>query len=264
MKDNRLKRLLNNGEVVIGTMLQELRTPAIPLLLADVGFDFLFIDMEHGAHNMETVADLLKIIRLTGMTPLVRVPDLQYHLIARCLDAGAQGIMVPRIETRDQVEEIVKYVKYPPLGVRGCSINKGHNDYKAEALLPFVQKANRENFVIVQIERKKAIDNIDSLLSVEGVNAAILGPNDLAVSYGISDDLDNPIMSDAIQKVVDTGRKYGVYTGMHIGGLLKLKEWMNKGMKIITYQTDLGFIKQSSSSGLKELRECAQGLAKNN
>jgi 2-keto-3-deoxy-L-rhamnonate aldolase RhmA len=147
--------------------------------------------------------------------------------------------------------------------VRGCSINKGHNDYKAEALIPFVQKANKENFVIVQIERKKAIDNIDSLLSVEGVNGAILGPNDLAVSYGIPNDLDSPIMSDAIQKVVDAGEKYGVYTGMHIGGLSKLKEWMNKGMKIITYQTDLGFIKQSSSDGLKELRECAQSLAKN-
>ena len=167
MKDNVLKRSLDDGKVVIGTMLQELRTPAIPLLLADVGFDFLFIDMEHGAHNMETVADLLKIIRLTGMTPLVRVPDLQYHLIARCLDAGAQGIMVPRIETREQVEEIVKYVKYPPLGVRGCSINKGHNDYKAEALIPFVQKANKENFVIVQIERKKAIDNTRCLKRTE-------------------------------------------------------------------------------------------------
>jgi 2-keto-3-deoxy-L-rhamnonate aldolase RhmA len=169
--------------------------------------------------------------------------------------------MVTRIEIREQVEEIVKY---PPLKERGCSINKEHNDYKAEALIPFIQKANKENFVIVQIERKKAIDNIDSLFSVEGVKGVILGSNDLAVSYGIPNDLDNPIISDAIQKVVDTGRKYDVYTGMHIGGLLKLKEWMNKGMKIITHQTDLGFIKQSSSSGLKESRECAQSLAKKN
>ncbi|MBU4349072.1 hypothetical protein KJ830_00950 [bacterium] len=107
------------------------------------------------------------------------------------------------------------------------------------------------------------MEDIDSLLSIKGVNGVILGSNDLVVSYGIPNDLDNPIMSEAIQRVIDAGRKYGVYTGIYIGGLSKLKEWMNKGMKIITYQTDLGFIKQSSSDGLKELRECAQNLAKN-
>ncbi|MBU4349071.1 hypothetical protein KJ830_00945 [bacterium] len=91
------------------------------------------------------------------MTSLVRVSDVQYHLVTCCLDAGARGIMDPRIEIREQIEEIVKYSKYPSLGVRGCSINKGHNDYKTEALIPFVQKANRENFIIVQIERKKPL-----------------------------------------------------------------------------------------------------------
>jgi len=260
MKDNLLRKALNEGRVVIGTMLQELRTPAIPLLLADVGYDFIFIDMEHGAHNMETVADLIKVTRLTGMTPLVRVPDLQYHFIARCLDAGAQGIMVPRVETREQVEAIVSFSKYPPSGERGCSINKGHNDYQAEALIPFVGKANKENFVILQIERKKAIEDLDELLSVPGVDAAVLGPNDLAVSYGVPNDLDSPLMTEAFQKVVDTGKKYGVHTGMHIGNLVKLKEWMGKGMHIITYNTDLGFLKSSASAGLSELRNHASAL----
>lgn len=260
MKDNLLRKALNEGRVVIGTMLQELRTPAIPMLLADVGYDFIFIDMEHGAHNMETVADLIKVTRLTGMTPLVRVPDLQYHFIARCLDAGAQGIMVPRVETRKQVEEIVSFSKYPPSGERGCSINKGHNDYQSEALIPFVEKANKENVVILQIERKKAIEDLDDLLSVPGVDAAVLGPNDLAVSYGVPNDLDSPLMTEAFQKVVDTGKKYAVHTGMHIGNLAKLEEWMEKGMHIITYNTDLGFLKSSASAGLSELRKYASAL----
>ena len=251
---------MENGRVAIGTMLQESRSPAFPLLLADVGFDFLFIDMEHGAHNMETAADLLKITRLTGMTALVRVPDLQYHLIARCLDAGAQGFMAPRIESKQQAEKAVRYSKYPPSGVRGCSVNKGHNDYRTEALIPFIQKANSENLVILQIERKKAIENIDSILSVEGVDGAVLGPNDLAASYGIANDMDNPFIAEAIQRVVDSGKKYGVHTGMHIGNLDKLKSWMKKGMSIIIYQTDLGFIKEASSRGLKELRMQAEAL----
>ena len=262
MKDNELRKSLKNGKVVIGTMLQELRSPAVPMLLADIGFDFIFIDMEHGAFNMETVADLLKITRLSGITPLVRVPNLEYHLISRCLDAGAQGFMVPRIETREQAEKAVSYSKYPPLGERGCSINKGHNDYRSESLLPFIRKANAENFVILQIERKKAIENLDSIFSVPGVDGAILGPNDLAVSYGVPNDLTSELMEEAFSKVVEAGKKYNVFTGMHVASLDALKKWMNKGMGIITYNTDLGFLKMASSGGLKELGQAAAALNK--
>lgn len=255
MKDNQLRKKLKSGEMVYGVMLQELRSPAVPMLFADAGYDFLFIDMEHGAFSMETVADLVKIIRLTGMTPLVRVPDLQYHLIARCLDAGAQGIMVPRIETRDQVESFVSYAKYPPAGVRGCSVNKGHNDYRTEPMLSFIEKSNRENLIILQIERSKAMDNLDSLFSVPGVDAAILGPNDLAASLGIEEDLNGAELNEAFGKVLEAGKKYGVHTGMHIGNADKLKEWGKKGMKFLTYNTDLGMIKTAAVSGLKSLKE---------
>ena len=255
MRENRVKHALQRGETVFGTMVQEMRTPSIAQLLAIAGFDFFFIDMEHGAFSMETVADLIKIIRLSGMVPLVRVPDLAYHFIARCLDAGAQGIMVPRIETRDQVEAFVSYVKYPPLGVRGCSINKGHNDYKSEPLLPFVEKANRENLVILQIEREKAIEDLEDIFSVPGVDMGILGPNDLAVSYGIPEDLNHPRMVEAFQKVVDVGRKCQVHTGMHIANLDKLIEWREKGMTVITYNTDLGFIRSSAASGIAKLKQ---------
>jgi len=260
MRDNKLRKSLEAGKVVIGTMLQELRSPAVPMVLSNVGFDFIFIDMEHGAFNMETVADLIKVTRLTGMTPLVRVPNLEYHLIARCLDAGAQGFMVPRIENRKQAELAVSYSKYPPQGERGCSINKGHNDYQSESLIPFVQKANQQNFVILQIERKGAIENLEDILSVPGIDGAILGPNDLAVSYGVPNDLESEIMIKAFQKVVDTGNKYNVFTGMHVANLESLKKWMKRGMRIITYNTDLGFLKAASSDGLKKLREAAANV----
>jgi len=254
MIKNILKAKLKKGEPVFGTMMQELRSPAVPMILANAGFDFIFIDMEHGAHTMETVADLIKVTRLAGMTPLVRVPDLQYHFIARCLDAGAQGFMVPRIETREQAEKAVAYSKYPPMGERGCSINKGHNNYKGDDLLKFVSNANEENLVILQIERKAAMDDLDNILSVEGVDGAVLGPNDMAVSYGVPNDLNGSLMNDIFTKVVETGKKYGVYTGMHIANLQKLVEWKNKGMQLITYNTDIGFLNAGAAQGLKELR----------
>ena len=251
---NRVREKLNKGEAVIGTMIMELRSPAVPMIYANGGFDFIFIDMEHGAHSMETVADIIKVARLAGITPFVRVPDLQYHFIARCLDAGAQGFMVPRIETREQAEKAVAYSKYPPLGERGCSINKGHNDYKGDDLISFIKNANEENFVILQIERKAAMEDLDNILSVEGVDGAVLGPNDMAVSYGVPLDLDGQLMNDIFTKVLETGKKYGVYTGMHIANLPKLVEWKNKGMQLITYNTDIGFLNAGAALGIKELR----------
>ncbi len=250
---NMVREKLAAGKPVYGTMIQELRSPAVPMLYANVGYDFVFIDMEHGAHSMETVADMIKVCRGVGITPFVRVPDLQYHFIARCLDAGAQGFMVPRIATRQDAEKAVAYSKYPPMGERGCSINKGHNDYKGGDLLKFIKEANEQNFVILQIERKAAMEDLDNILSVPGIDAAILGPNDMAASYGVSEDLDGQFLNDIFQKVVDAGKRHGVYTGMHIGNIAKLVEWKKKGMQIITYNTDLGFLTAGAQAGLKEL-----------
>jgi 2-dehydro-3-deoxyglucarate aldolase/4-hydroxy-2-oxoheptanedioate aldolase len=250
---NLVREKLAAGKPVFGTMIQELRSPAVPILYANIGYDFVFIDMEHGAYSMETVADMIKVCRGVGITPFVRVPDLQYHFIARCLDAGVQGFMVPRVATRQDAEKAVAYSKYPPLGERGCSVNKGHNDYKSGDMLKFIKEANEENFVMLQIERKSAMENLDDMLSVKGIDAAILGPNDMAASYGVSEDLNGQFLNDIFQKVLEAGKRHGVYTGMHIANLPKLVEWKNKGMQIITYSTDLGFLTSGAQAGLKEL-----------
>jgi 2-keto-3-deoxy-L-rhamnonate aldolase RhmA len=258
VRKNTLRQALQEGRTVLGMMIQECRSPAIPELMAVAGFDFIFIDMEHGAFNMETVADLLKVTRLTGMTPLVRVSDDEYHLVARVLDAGAQGIMVPRVESRDRVEKVVQCAKFPPDGRRGCSILKGHSDYHPEPLQDFCRHSNRENMVILQIERRAAIENIDDLLSVPGVDAAIVGPNDLALSLGISNDMAHPLMVASIGKVVEACQRRGIPSGMHMGNLEALTHWMARGMRFIVYSTDLNFLLKGAQTGLKVLREAIQ------
>jgi 2-keto-3-deoxy-L-rhamnonate aldolase RhmA len=255
MRKNALRPVLQEGRAVFGTMIQEVRTPAIAELMAVAGFDFIFIDMEHGAFNMETVADMIKVARLAGLTPLVRVSDDEYHLIARVLDAGAQGIMVPRVEQRARVEQIVQWAKFPPDGCRGCSVLKGHADYRPERQWEFTRHADRENMVILQIERKAAIEDIDALLSVPGVDAAIMGPNDLALSLGLDAGLDHPLMVESIQKVVDACRARGIPSGMHVASLDALTQWMARGMRFIVYSTDLNFLLQGAQNGLKALRQ---------
>jgi 2-keto-3-deoxy-L-rhamnonate aldolase RhmA len=254
MKANDTKRALKAGKTVFGTMIAEVRTPMIANVLAEVGFDYMFIDTEHGPYNLAEVHDIVRVARLAGITPLVRVPDPEYFLISRPLDLGAQGIMVPRVETREQVELIVQSAKFPPVGKRGCSQMKGHSDYHKEPLNDFVRQSNEENMVILQIERERAINNIDDLLSVSGVDVALIGPNDLSISLGIPGEMDHPLLRDSIQKVVDSCERHGLVSGIHISSLDALQYWMRQGMRMITWNSPLGMIMSSAQDALRTLK----------
>ena len=255
MRENKTRSTLEKGLPVVGTMLQGMRSPAGVMIMANAGFDFVFLDLEHGAFNYETVVDLVQIIRLAGLTPLVRVPDGLYHLIAPILDAGAQGIMVPRVESREQVEYVVSCTKYPPDGQRGCSVAKGHNDYQSDEIHTFTQHANRQNMVIIQIEREKAVAEIDTLVSVKGVDVALIGPNDLALSLGIPMDMQHPSMKTAIGQVVDACQQAGIASGIHIADPEVLLEWYARGMRMLAYSNDLAMIAKEANQGIETLRQ---------
>lgn len=259
MRPNQVKRKLQAGEAVFGTMISDLRSPTVIQMLAYAGYDFVFIDMEHGPYDMETVADLIRVARLSGIAPFVRVPDLSYPFLARPLDAGAQGLMIPRVETRQQVEYIVDCMRYPPVGSRGCSVNKGHNDFRSEPAETFCPTANGEVMVIVQIERVAAINDIEGLLSVPGVDAAVIGPNDLSLSLGVSSNPMTPAIVEAIGKVAAAGAKYGVHTGIHVGDLEVIRYWAERGMRILAHSSGLGFLSAGANESVASLREIAAG-----
>ena len=250
MKPNAVHQRLRQGQAVYGTMIQDQRSPTAAQVLAQGGYDFLFIDMEHGPLNLETVADLVRVIRLTGATPLIRVPDAEYHWIARCLDLGAQGLMIPRVETRAQVEQIVECALYPPLGARGCSVDKGHNDFLSQEAWSFTEEANRENLIILQIERQRAVEEIGDLLSVPGVGAALIGPNDLTLSLGLRGGDMLAALEEPIQHVLDACLERGIPCGIHIGNLEWLAEWQRRGMQLLCYSSDLKFLRQAAGDGL--------------
>jgi 2-dehydro-3-deoxyglucarate aldolase/4-hydroxy-2-oxoheptanedioate aldolase len=238
-------------------MAQAVRLPALGQIMALAGCDFLFFDMEHGALTIETIADMVQITRLAGVTPLVRVPNDAYHLMARPLDSGAQGLMIPRVETKAQVEHIIECTMYPPLGDRGCSVAKGHNDFASQDLWEFTEAANQENLIILQIEREKAVEDIDDLLSVPGVGGAIIGPNDLALSMGVRNEDKLGALEKPIQHVLDAALKRKVPCGIHIGNLEWLAEWQRRGMQLICYSTDINFLRNGAASGIRKLQEAA-------
>ena len=257
MKPNPLRLKFEAGETIYGVMAQDSRSPSISLIFEQAGCDYMFFDMEHGPNDIGVVTDMIKVARGTKVVPLVRVPDDQYHLMARILDAGAMGIMVPRVETKEQVERIIANTHYPPIGNRGCSVPKGHNDFIPQNVWEFTEQSNREVMIILQIERAKAIENIDELLSVDGVDGCILGPVDLSLSMGVKDADVQKALEPTIQTVLDSAKKHNVPCGIHIGNLDWLIEWDRRGMQIICYSNDIVFLRSGASAGISKLREAA-------
>jgi 2-keto-3-deoxy-L-rhamnonate aldolase RhmA len=261
MRRNIIKQRLLNGETIIGTMIQEMRVPAIAQILKAVGYDFFMIDMEHGSYSLETAAEIIRVGRLLDMCPLVRVRSPEYHLITGPLDHGAMGIMLPRVETRAHVETLLESMKYPPVGKRGCSSEAPHAEYDFGPLPEFLEANNQDTLVIVQIERRVSIERIDDLLSVPGVDVALIGPEDLSVSFGIPGEAGHPLIVEAIEKVIAAARRHNVVSGIHMGNVESLKGWMAKGMRMIMYSSDFGFLMEAGAVGLRHLRSAVRVAA---
>lgn len=249
-----LRKKVLAGECVYGTMIRQARDPGAPVIFGAAGYDFFFIDMEHGNYNMETVADLIRGAKSAGIAPIIRVPHLETFFISRVLDAGAEGIMVPMTSTKEQAEAIVRYSKYTPLGQRGFGTQSGQTDYKPLKATEFMKEANEHTLIIAQIETREAIENIDPILSVEGIDVGLIGPNDLSISLGIPDQMNSEILIKAFDKVVETAKKRGKASGIHIGNIEAVKKWRARGMTVLACSTDIGFMYNASKSTLEELK----------
>jgi 2-keto-3-deoxy-L-rhamnonate aldolase RhmA len=253
--NNPMKEKVMKGRAVIGTMIVQVREPAIVQLFAEFGLDYLFIDMEHGPFSIETASDLIQVARLAGITPLVRVGETQYHLYSRALDAGAMGIMTPRVETVEQVRRIISYTKYPPVGERGFSRLAAHVDFRDIDVADYVAYANDNILNIIQIESKRAVENIDYLISVPGVDGVIVGMEDLALSLGVPGDTHHSLVVEMLERIVGACQKRGMPWGLHIPDVERLQTWIERGMQLVTFSSDLWMLQQVLRHDIKILRE---------
>ncbi|MBM4307890.1 MAG: aldolase [Deltaproteobacteria bacterium] len=250
-----LRKRVLSGECVYGTMIRQVRDPGAPVVFASVGYDFVLIDMEHGNYNMETIAYMIRGAKSAGIAPIIRVPHLETFFISRVLDAGAEGIMVPMTSTKEQAEAIARYSKYTPIGQRGFGTQTGQTDYKPLKALEFMKEANEHTLIIAQIETKEAIQNVEAILSVEGIDVGLIGPNDLSISLGIPDQMESEVLAQAIEKVVETAKKKGKATGIHIGNTELVRKWRAKGMTVLACSTDIGFMYSGSKATLDEMKK---------
>jgi 2-keto-3-deoxy-L-rhamnonate aldolase RhmA len=232
--DNALKKKLANKEIVSGLFLCEIRQPSVMQMLYNGGFDYVIIDGEHGPFNIETIADLCRSGVQIGITPVVRVTDITYPLISQPLDAGAHGLMIPRICTAEQVLNVVQLMKYPPIGIRGNAQNRGYTRFTGGNVNEVMEKVNRDRLLIIQIETKEAIDNLDSILAIPEVDVLYIGPNDLSISLGVGGQKDSPILHAAIEKVLESCLKYGKIPGIHSTDLKWTLHWKSKGFQFLS------------------------------
>jgi 2-keto-3-deoxy-L-rhamnonate aldolase RhmA len=242
---------LREGKRVVGTMVRMIRNPAIAALAHNAGLDFIMLDLEHGPYGMETVDDVFKVGRSLGLGCFVRVPELAKGYVSRSLDSGATGVMVPMLESVDQAHLLVQWAKYPPLGGRGFGGVGGHTDFIGIAsnnTPAFMAKANVDTLAIAQIETAQAIQNIEPIAAVEGIDALLIGPNDLAISMGCAGDLLGDTMDKAIAKVAEAAKKHGKIFGMH-GPDPLTERWLSKGLTLVMSNQDASIL----TAGLKAI-----------
>jgi 2-dehydro-3-deoxyglucarate aldolase/4-hydroxy-2-oxoheptanedioate aldolase len=254
MRINPVKRALAAGKTVIGSELSRLRSPDIPRLFAAGGFDFVFIDTEHSALGPEIVADMIATARASGIVPIVRVSQAEYTLVARTLDLGAQGIIVPRVNNARQVREIVSWMKFPPLGIRGYADTAAQTDFQPVTPREFVEAGNTENLCVIQIERRQAVENVEEMLAVPGVDVACLGCMDLSVDLGIPGELDHPSMVESLERVIAAGKRNNVAVGIISGRFDTVARWMRAGMRFVSYSTETLLLQEISGMTVQRLR----------
>ena len=251
---NRLRARLAEGATVVGTMLVEIRQPAIMTLLAHAGFDFVLIDTEHGPFSIESVAELSRAARDAAVTPIVRVPELTYAYVAQALDGGAQGIMLPRVTARAQVEECVGYMKYAPAGRRGAVLARGHTGFRGGPLAEVLAAMNRETFLIVQIETAEAVQRLDELLSVPGVDAALVGPTDLSLALGVPGKMDDPRLVGAIERTMAACTAHGVVPAIHTNDVSMTAAWARRGMRLVSINSEAGLLMAGARAAVDAIR----------
>lgn len=239
---NPVKQKLAKGEIVLGQMVLELYTPGIGPMLSASGAEFVLFDMEHGRCDIQLAAEMIASCRGLPIVPMVRVPDLRYAPLGRVLDIGAKGVMVPRVETREQAEQIVDGLKYAPQGCRGVALGLAHDLYNPGGSDCFA-RANEDILVMTLLETERAFENLDAIVSVPGIDVAWIGHYDLTVSMGIPAQFDHPRFLGAMESLAAACRKHGKAAGFLPASPADALKWIDKGFRMISMGSDITVFK---------------------
>jgi 2-keto-3-deoxy-L-rhamnonate aldolase RhmA len=244
-----LKNKLLNNELSVGSWIT-IGHNSIAEIMANSGFDWLVVDLEHSTINIETAGELIRTIDLCGITPLVRLTSNDSNQIKRVMDAGAHGIVVPMVNTVEQARTAVAATRYAPKGTRGVGLARAQK--YGNSFEDYLEWQKDNPVVIVQIEHIEAIEVLEDILTVPGVDGFIIGPYDLSCSMGIPGDFKNSKFIETMHYICETGKKLGCSAGLHIvePDTKLLKSTIEEGYTFIAYSVDIRMLDISAREGL--------------
>lgn len=261
MKSNPVRAKLKRGQPSIGSWLT-LPDSIAAHLMAQVGFDWLTVELEHTPVNLETAAASFALIAGAGTVPLARVPWNTGENIKRVLDSGAWGVVVPMVNSREEAEAVVHSARYGPLGRRSIGGSLHAANFGTDTAT-YYRRANEEILVVVMIEHVRALENLESILSVPGIDAAFIGPNDLLNSMGKPPAFDSEDREfiDALGQVVGTARRFGIAPGIHVANAAAAKQRMEQGFQFIAVASEAGLMLAAAADTVRSLGLSGRGPA---
>jgi len=239
--EKRLQNAIRSGEVSLG-MMTFTHSPALVEILGQSGFDWVTIDTEHTPFDMESAEHMVRAAETSGLTPLIRVYENNPSLILKALDTGAQGVIVPHVDTEEAAMRAVEAVKYPPEGIRGACPGVRSARYSIPDWEVSFQERNRETLLVVLLEGKRAIENLDKIIKINGIDIVFVGPWDLSQSLGCpGSGIEHPAVANALDKVVDRAKKHNIAVMMTVTPHLTLDyalELVKHGVSCISFSAD--------------------------
>ena len=256
MNQNKVLQKLRNGECVSIVNLGFFPCSSLVEMVGRIGFDCAWLDMEHRSYGWKELAEMTLACRATGMEAMVRVVKGGYTSVMKPLETGATGVMLPHCMSAEEARQAVSWIKFPPQGKRGFDNAGPDADYLMADPIEYMAQANQETFLVVQIEDREAVDHVDEIAAVDGVDVLFVGPGDLGLSYGIPFQKEHPTIRKAIKKVNNAASAHGKWWGSIFGSLEDGKQLMEDGARFLAHGADVVAIK----TGFLDYRETFRKL----
>ncbi|WP_190814817.1 HpcH/HpaI aldolase family protein [Saccharopolyspora pogona] len=246
---NPAKEKLSRGETVFSMTVRLVRTVDIAAIAHTAGFDSVYIDMEHSSFPLEAAGQICMACNHLGVTPLVRIPDLDPAFIARVMDSGAMGIMVPGVESADEARAAVRAVKHAPLGERSLAGAAPQLHYRSLPADQTVRELDQASMVVAQIESRAGLDAADAIAAVDGVDLLLVGASDLSVELGVAGQVDHPQVHKAFLHIIDACRAHGKTVGIGgMGGRPDLiRQYLDLGAGYVSTGNDISFLSAAAA-----------------
>ena len=257
--DNHLKQRLHSGECVYGIMLSELYVPNMSRLIAMCGYDFLLVDCEHGYFDMTQVANLIAVAEGVNLPVIIRVAQPSRTMITKYLDMGARGILLANVKDEEEARRLLDVCLYAPDGDRGISTFRAHTGYNDGDTFSIMRNANACNVVICQIESPHAVEMVDQILALKGVDGVLVGPNDLTQHMGIFSEFENPAFHQVLEHVATCARAAGKWSGVITGNMALAQKCRSLGMTCFSAGSELSTLAKGAKMQLKAIREATTG-----